>query len=156
MGMVPRILSRNFCYSHSFSILRVRCSCLTLPASSKSRLILASLLHMIAIKWQSSVLNFWDNDWVIIMVTWVFCNKTRYSFVICQLRVNFQQWWWCHEPIMSYIKMILEQSGIVIFHAKSVCGLHRKVVINQKSLLINVTFCYKTGRDIIPHHWFIR
>ena len=93
-------------------MLRVGWSCLALPAFSTSRFNLASILHMFTMLWHDSVAIFWDDDEVIVMVTREFCNRMTYFFICSQLRVHFQTWWWCHRPILWYIKMILAKLGV--------------------------------------------
>ena len=111
VGMIARHLIEKLCHSHPF---RYAESWMVLPGSTSLLYKQIQLgLHPTHVHnvmtWQCcNFLGWWWS-----MVTREFCNRMTYFFICSQLRVHFQTWWWCHRPILWYIKMILAKLGVV-------------------------------------------
>lgn len=141
--MVPRLLSHNFSYLHRFSMPRVGCSCSAQPAFSTSWLTSASLLHMFEMEQHGKVVIFWEDDEVNVMVTWEFHDSM--AFFCLQ---PTQGAWWCHGPIMWYIKMILWSKELYYFIQNLGTDYIKKLWPIEK-LFWESTFCHKMGHNII-------
>ena len=135
-------------------MLNVGWSWLALPAFSTSRFNLASILHIFIMLWHDSVVIFYFDDKVIVVITREFCHRMTYSIIWSQLRVHFQTWWWYQRPILCYIKMILVKQGVVVFCTKSACRQYKKSY--DRSILSENPYFFTlwgaTFLNTIKHH----